>query len=320
MTLVLVLSCSFTVSAASLIDGNITERVDGYGRIIRVYESNGSTTFSNNPEETKNLLLALGMDEDTVNGMSLEVLNEYATSPRIVATTTYSRIDSHNVAHYVDEATALAESKRLQNERMNNLKQGIAPAENAEFQDTYMKITYIVTPRGSGDSYRFSTDATWLTMPVFRGKDSIGSCAMNCTVTNETRSGKYSYDMTNVTPGNTSTTKRSGTISSSNLKNAVNGNWYGSAGIVDLPADVYGPTSSIVCSNFKAHYEYAGHVSSPNVEWFNTVASYDHATVAISASPSVSIDTSGSVSASIGLDIVGATDTRSAEIEIKHNH
>lgn len=78
-------------------------------------------------------------------------------------------------------------------------------------------------------------------------------------------------------------------------------------------------TSSVMYTNYRAHYEYAGHVNSPNTaSWFNTVGSYDHATIGLSGSPSVSIDMGGNVSASIGLNVAAVTDTRSAELEIHY--
>lgn len=314
MTFALALACSFNVSAATPEMGHITEKVDGYGRIIRTYE-NKSNVSSYNLVDTKELLVTLGMDEDAVNNLSPDVLNEFANSPYVTVSTAYTRTNSNNQTVYVDEATALAESKRIETQRMNNFRQGVVPLVTDQFEDTYMKIVHTATPIGGG-SYRFITDATWLTMPVFRGKDSVGSCAMNVTVTNATRSGNYSYDMTTISLGQTSTTNKKGTIS--DFKNAVNGNWYGSGGVVDLPLDVYGDTSSIMYTNYKSHYEYAGKVNYPELESnFNSVGSYDHATFAIDVSPSLSIDTSGP-SASIGLGVIGVTDTRSAEVSVHY--
>lgn len=51
-----------------------------------------------------------------------------------------------------------------------------------------MCVFYLVTCLENG-KHKFSTDARWLTMPYFQGKDSPGSCAQNATVTNSTRSG-----------------------------------------------------------------------------------------------------------------------------------
>lgn len=313
--LTLVLSFSFNSFAATSSTGNISERVDEYGRTVRTYENKGGTLRSNSLAQTKELLVALGMDKEAVDNLSSDVLNEFANSSYISVSTAYTKTDANNQTIYVDEATALAESKRIESERMNNFKQGIAPLVTDEFEDTYMKIVHTATPVGGG-TYRFITDATWLTMPFFRGNDSVGSCAMNVTVTNTTRNGNYSYDKNTIVLGQISTTKQSGNIA--DVKNAVNGNWYGSAGIISLPNDIYGDTSSVVYTNYKAHYEYAGKVNYPQLESnFNSVGSYDHATFAVGASPSLTIDTSG-VSASIGLDVFGVTDTRSAEVSVHY--
>ncbi len=115
-------------------------------------------------------------------------------------------------------------------------------------------------------------------------------------------------------------TIKSGDITITNKKNAVNGNWYGSAGIFNLPNDPGGSGgTSVMHTDLKAYYEYQGHVSEPNTEsYFNTVGTYSHATIGLSVSPSISIDTSGSASASIGLSIFADTDTRNAEREIHY--
>ncbi|MDO4295865.1 MAG: hypothetical protein Q4D90_06875 [bacterium] len=313
--LTLVLAFSFNAFAAASSMGNITERVDEYGQTVRTYETNGRSLRSNGLTQTKELLVALGMDKEEVDNLSSDVLNEFANSSYISVSTAYTKTDANNQTIYVDEATALAESKRIESERMNNFKQGISPLVTDEFEDTYMKIVHTATPVGGG-TYRFITNATWLTMPFFRGSDSVGSCAMNFTVTNATRNGNYSYDMNTIELGQISTTKQSRTIT--DVKNAVNGNWYGSAGIVYLPNDVYEDTSSVMYTNYKAHYEYLGKINYPQLESnFNSVGSYDHATFAVGASPSLTIDTSG-VSASIGLNVVGVTDTRSAEVSVHY--
>lgn len=298
----------------------ITEQTDENHRIIRTYEKDQTSARTMpNLQETKALLVALGMEEDNVNELSEETLQEFAEGSQITISTSYTKADENNNVTYLDETTALAESAELkaqQDSLKYNLAQGIATAADYEdyYKDSYMKVTYAVTYKGSG-SYLYSIDGKWLTMPFFRGFDSIGSCAMNGTVTNSTRSGNYSYDITYINGGSISYDDYSGNIT--NFKNAVNGNWYGSSGIINLPNDVFTDYSSIIYDNFEAHYQYRGHVTSPSeARWFNTVASYDHATVSIAFDPSVSIDLNGDVSASIGLSIVGSTDTRSVEFEV----
>ena len=186
------------------------------------------------------------------------------------------------------------------------------------FEDSYMKITHSAINQGNG-SYKFTVNATWLTMPFFRGYDSIGSCAMNGTVTPNTSSGKYWYTTKTYYLGKVTSTP-SGNITITNKSNAVNGNWYGSAGIFNLPND---PGSSngttVLHTDLKAYYEYKGHVSKPKAEsYFNTVGTYSHATVGISFSPSISIDTTGTASASIGLSLFADKDVRNAEREIHY--
>ncbi len=72
-------------------------------------------------------------------------------------------------------------------------------------------------------------------------------------------------------------------------------------------------------TNLKAYYEYKGNVTHPTLASnFNSTGTYVHATLTISGSPSVSIDTSGTVSASIGISVVGGEDIRNAELEVKY--
>lgn len=157
-------------------------------------------------------------------------------------------------------------------------------------------------------------------MPFFRGYDSIGACAMNGTVTPNTSSGKYSYTTKLFNIGSVSTSK-SGDITITDISNEVNGSWYGSVGVFNLPNDVSDPNTgiSIMHTDLQAYFEYKGHVSYPKIEsYFNTVGTYTHTTISLGFSPSVSIDTSGSVSASIGIEPGINKDIRSAEREVHY--
>lgn len=301
---------------------SITERTDAYKRIIRTYENSTAQTRSSiNLDETKALLIALGMQEENVNKLTTDTLMEFANGEEIYVATSYSKADSENNITPLEEAVALQEAANLkaqQDAYKMNMALGIAPAADYSdyTQDSYMRVDYAVTYQGDGN-YLYVVDGEWLTMPFFRGFDSIGSCAMNGTVTNSTRSGSYEHDITYINMGSISYDDYSGTIT--NKKNAVNGNWYGSAGVINLPNDVYGEYSSVIYDNFSAHYQYSGHVSSPSEErWFNTIGTYDHATISIAFDPSVSIDLNGDVSASIGLSLVGSVDSRPVEFEVHY--
>lgn len=342
LSIILSLAMIFSISASAFAaeSGNITkktvsqdgytfeisEQVDSNFKVVRSYEkpqnsveSREALSEESNLDETKALLVALGMQERSVEKLSYDTLQEFSDGETIYVSTAYTKVNETGVVSPLSASTAIEEANTLkaqQNAIYMDMAQGVALAADYSdyFEDSYMRVDFAASYQGDG-AYLYSVDGEWLTMPFFRGFDSIGSCAMNGTVTNSTRDGYYSYDITYVNlTGNTYDTYEDDITS---VKNAITGNWYGSAGVFNLPNNVYGEYSSILYDNFFAHYEYQGHVTSPSEpRWFNTVASYDHATISIAFSPSVSIDLGGDVSASIGLAIVGTTDTRSVEFEI----
>lgn len=103
-----------------------------------------------------------------------------------------------------------------------------------EFLDSYMEIAHTAAHKRSG-KYLFTTDATWLTMPLFRNYDSIGSCAMDCTVTPNTAKGTVSYDIAYVMA---ETTYDSDEEPISDIQTKTPNGWAGVAGIFDLPDNV----------------------------------------------------------------------------------
>lgn len=312
----------------------ITEKTYPDYSVSRTYtRDSGMTRSTPNIHETKAMLLAMGMDEDEVAAIPNETLQDFATSEEITIVTSYSKhSESSDQTTGLPEQTALAEAAVLSQEQeaytVEHSQNCIDPLgekpNNSSvpgiFEDSYMKITHsAIKLSGDRGGYKFTTNATWLTMPYFRGYDSIGSCAMNGTVTPNTSSGKYWYTTKTYNSGHV-TSVNSGDITITDKYNEVNGNWYGSAGVFNLPDDPGGaPGFSVMHTDLKAYYEYKGHVSHPSTEsYFNTIGTYSHATLRFGGSPSVSIDTSGNVSASIGLDITPSADVRNAEREIHY--
>lgn len=309
---------------------DLKETIDQYDRVIRSYKRENTDLMAANSNtdadyaQTKALLLALGMEKDFVQKLSDETLQIYATSPELTGIISYIKVDAENNVIYMDEATATQEAKLF------NSTQSLASQPNAGIQlgsrqgqseqgqkeDAYMRVFYMVSPRNDGN-FVFSTDARWLTMPYFRMKDSIGSCAQNTTVTPESRHGWYSYDMTYVNSGRVITdTDVTTFMKSNNFSNAVNGNWYGSAAVVDLPSDDVGDPKWTF-KNFKAHYQYTGHVNFVGQEqWFNTVATYCHTKVGVSGS--VSIVPGKSTAVDIGIGLQKTHDSRSIELEVHY--
>ena len=157
-----------------------------------------------NVEETKALLAALGMDEENVDKLSSNSLQNFASGTSISISTSFSKYDKDGNAVYVTEEEARSESDRIQEQRLENFITAATgaslmsiPDYEDDYSDSYMKLTYAVTNLSTTvdpGCYYFVTDAEWLTMPSWRGTDSIGACSMNCTVSNSTRSGSYECD------------------------------------------------------------------------------------------------------------------------------
>lgn len=309
----------------------ISERIDEYGRITRSiksedYESRQThSEFTENMEKTKAMLAAVGMQKENIDRLDDETLQSFAVSREITVMTSYSKVDSSGNVTYLPEEQAVAESAEL-NSAQDAIKykyavEGAATLSTTEkkyFQDSYMRVDLTVSYQGNAQ-YLYAVDSEWLTMPTFRGTDSLGACAMNNTVSPDTQYGYYIYDITYINAGVKKYDEKAVYINS-NYGNAVNGNWYGSACYFNLPNDTFGLSSSTLYSNFRVHFQYRSHYTSPNTGgWFNAVGNYTHARIAVSPSISVGIDTkAGTLSVAIGLELHGLKDIRGAEVEMHH--
>ncbi|WP_140394222.1 hypothetical protein [Pseudoflavonifractor sp. An184] len=323
-----------------VIDGNtfpIVERIDNSHTVTRTYESDSPVAVKS-IDTTKSLLISLGMNEESINKLSTDALNFLAESDDISISVSYSSFDAATgELTYLPKEEALQAAAELSAQQDAYISEhgypsvpeistfGTKPNESdvpGEFLDSYMEMTHTVAHKGAG-KYLFTTDATWLTMPFFRGYDSIGSCAMDCTVTPSTAEGSITYDIAYVMAGSETTySDDEETIGDIQWKSKEG--WAGIAGVFNLPDNVvsdYVGGMDIIYSNVHAHFEYSGHVASPDeTRWFNSIATYDHSTFNIDvSSPTVGIDLSGNVSASIGLSLNRSTDTRNAIVEVTHS-
>ncbi len=316
------------VSIAAETGFEIVEATNENDQVIRIYnrdadEQQGTDALPLQPvgasaalhtepyAQTKALLLALGMEQDFIDNLSDEDLAVYAASEQITGIVSYIKTDEAGNATYVEESVAEEEAAAALNAAESNVRStaaavsgtGTVVYEGGEtYQNGYIRMYYTVTYMGSG-KYQFATDARWLYMPLYRGVDTIGSSAMNCTVESSTRSGYYQYDSYMEVEGDKSYTSPYFLISAGKMKNVVNGNWYGSLAKIQLPMDGGGVGVSRVLSNFKVHYQYQGKVNYPELAGnFNTVASYDHTITYIKPSVSFAVGVGG-VSGSIGFDL-----------------
>ena len=192
-----------TISANGY-DFTVTEHTAPDYSVSRTYTKSMMTRSATTEDETRAMLLALGMNEDEINAIPADTLQDFANGKEVTVVTSYTkRNETANTTVGLPEETALTSAAALSEEQENYIlenQQGIATCGEKPnnsttagvFEDSYMKITHSAINQGNG-SYKFTVNATWLTMPFFRGYDSIGSCAMNGTVTPNTSSGKYWY-------------------------------------------------------------------------------------------------------------------------------
>lgn len=334
ISLVLVLCLAFTlgisVSAADATPANgdtkiitsngytfeITESVDSSGKITRSYHQDNSHPVQNsltiahsNPQtidysKTKTLLSVLGMEDDFIKELSSEDLDIYKNSDHITGTVMYYKTDASDNTYPVDEATALREAAQLNADEPSNIQ----PLANKT--ETYGSIirVYHATAHQGGGKYLFSTDARWLTMPRFKMKDTIGSCASNCTYTDGTGSGWYTYTKTKRSSG--VATPYTYDISAKDMDFVTNQGWAGSAAFINIPEN----DSYYTYTDYKAHYQYRGKVFNPQlITNFNSVGNYCHSLVSFSISE-IAIDFSGK-NASIGLSLSIQQKSYSAVVE-----
>lgn len=302
---------------------NVFEMVSQNHTVIRILEREPMTASAmveeaaNNYVKTKETLSALGMEQDFIESLSVEDLNVYASSPSIKAAVSYFVVDGVS-----GEMTCISEEEALRGAAAVTSDPAIGEMAQDYIQDTYMRVWHAVTNLGASN-YKFVTDARWLTMPFFRGTDSIGSCSMNTTVTPGTASGYMEFKQQSISGLQTTTLDRYEAIETSDIKYASNGSFYGAGAVFNLPNDVViSEAQSTTFYDFKVHFEYQGHLMYPELEtWFNSTGTYTHATVGISGIPTltVTIDSSGSKpSGSIGITVAGIKEPRSVLLELHY--
>ena len=274
----------------------------------------------------KSVLKDLGMREKNIELLNEDALQSLITAKRITLSTCYTKTDQWGHTEYVSPEEALnaakVEQEKLELLAASQTGNGVRTSNvSSYFQDFYMRIDYTVSYQGNGQ-YLFMVDSEWLTMPAFRGRDSLGACAMNGTVVPGSRYGYYYYTYTESDyTGATSSDIVLQEIAS-DYTNAINGNWYGSACSFVLPNDYNNDDSSLYCYDFCAHFQYRGYVTAPAAPAnFNTVGSYSHRKFSIDLSPSITISFSTYLSASIGFNstpILNSVDVRGVELLIQY--
>lgn len=284
--------------------GNVSESVDS-NKTVRIYTKDTKPNLESTEEETKEVLLELGMESIAVENLSNSEMKELNNSSTITATTSYIKVDENSNVSYVTEEEALYEAAKIQ-------AKGYAGQDT--IQDTYMRVWHALSYLGNG-AYHVITDARWLNMPFWRSTDAIGACVQFLTITGGTQEGYYSYDTTTVTTTSTKKTS-SGNIKITNVKSASDGNFYGCAGLFNLPKDLSTSSKTVKHSNLFAHFSYKGHMNFPTTTtYFNSTGTYIHVQIGVQISPSLTVTTKGS-SGAISLTTSYKQEPRPVYLEI----
>lgn len=311
----------------------ITENTNDDYSVTRTYSRPAAATRSiPSKEETVALLLSLGYSEDEINAMSEKTIAAFATARNIYTTTSYIKHNEEtNITVGLPKEDAIQEAQILSEQQMEyymNMENtptplGIIDNESTtpgKFLDTYMEMTHSAVDEGGGD-YTYVTDATWLTMPFWRGYDSVGSCAKGGSADPYSGDGYFYYYTTTINGGSIGRPVYSGRQDMVKSEDSINGDWYGYAGVFTLPKNIYNTQMgiSIVHEDLHAHFTYTGSVTNPElITNFNTNGSYSHSTIALQFEPSISIDAKGEASASIGISIAGDKDVRIAPLKVTY--
>lgn len=285
--------------------GNISEFMDS-DKTIRIYTKD-AIPFNLEPteEQTKDILLELGMERIAAENLSDDEMESLINSSTITATTSYIKVDESGNISYVSEEEAIYEAAKIQ------AKSYVAQDTN---EDSYMRVWHALSYLGNA-YYQVITDARWLNMPYWRSTDAIGACVQFLTITNNTQEGYYSYDTTTVTTTSNSK-KSSGNIKITNIKSASDGNFYGCAGLFNLPKDTDTSSKTVTHSNLFAHFSYKGHMNFPDTKtYFNSAGTYIHVQVGVQIAPSLTVTANGTTGA-IGLTTSYVQEPRTVPLEI----
>lgn len=169
-------------------------------------------------EETKAMLSAIGMNDESIDALSSERLAEFADSEEIHTAVYYAKTDTEGKTTYVTEAEALtgvaminAQQFNYQaiQDKANTTYPTLTISDNEELiwiypeennysyiigYNSYIQLT-LVASYITGNFYIYDLCAEWLTMPLFRGTDIMSICTDNPHIEAYTIQGSYEYDV-----------------------------------------------------------------------------------------------------------------------------
>lgn len=181
-------------------------------------------------------------------------------------------------------------------------------------ENAYMMVIHGASIKGAVCD--MAVNAEWLTMPAIRSYDSVGACGQYLDCLPGTGTCEVSYERKEIVPGGTHEDTISRPIS--NIQLANDNGWAGMAAVFKLPEDIVSPEQTILYSGFYVEFGYKGEITLPDQRVnFNTIGSYTHATIRLTASPSISISTGG-IDAGIGISIAIFKDKMSVWLALNY--
>ena len=263
------------------------------------------------------------MGEDFIDALSAEDLADYAASESITATVSYTQTDEDGNVINISEEDAEAAVASVGPSPWEDMidfpgdggGSGLTPVE--ENEGTYeeeglgalgvLKLTFVVSYWGD-DKYHFSVDGEWLTMPKYRGYDSLGACAQYMSLPGEgdNASGWYSYESVELAWGEfQDQTTEKYSIPSSSFGRPTTDGWNGVGATFNLPDDDTSmdvPLAEFYYS-FKVHIGFDIEVASPDTSWnIDPRATYSQHTLGFDYDAGLKITASG-VDAELGLNV-----------------
>ena len=276
-------------------DYGIVEEVNENKQIVRFWEKPSTNTSAygldsrneNTISDTdvRNMIANMGMIESEVELLSSEELDLYRDAQAMWSTSTYYQVNEETGI-----IMTLSEEEMSQELLLANAERAGQMVENDNTKyNVYLYHSATLLDNGY---YNFVTEAKFLTMPFWRGTDTMGSCAMEIANTLVQESGRITVTKTVLSNGQTTVTTPQTQLTSDDIDLKILGDYTGAGVIVNLPEDVSvnvgGTPYMETYTDYTVHLEFVGGVRHPTlVTRFNSYATYSHSTVAITVSPSL---------------------------------
>ena len=288
----------------------ITEYVDEYHRTTRTFERNFIPFGAEYDfDMARAILLALGMEEETIAMLHEDVLHAVATTTLIAYSFSYSISNADGVSRYVsaEEADSYANMQEYYRELYrNNVALNQAGIEAfrvsnpSAFDNGVVRVEQMTARNGSSQDYTLTVAAHWRTLPSRIGNmtGSVGSSSNRTTFLSHI-GGEINYSSTvNGVPQNLGIIR----LNSSHLRADFRSGYVGAGAVFNLPFPVSAPAHNmfIETRNFRVIHSHTVRFAGPDS--FNIMGTASQSVTTFSPSVGLSLGISGP-SLSLGLGV-----------------